>query len=107
MFKPIASACLSGQYCDELRSPLSSLAQAKNQKDEERDLGSDEDGVSFENARNAAATVFNKENSNFLQGHVPCLDVEEVEGGSSDLLKVVKTAFNTQILTIFALVKYL
>ena len=70
------------------------MARARNQKDEERDWGSDEDSVSSENARNAAATAFNKENFNYLQGHMPNLDGEE-EGGSSVLLRVVKTTTNT------------
>ena len=46
--------------------------------------------MSSENARNAAVTAFNKENFNYLQGHLPGLDVVE-EGGSNVLLKVVKT----------------
>ena len=79
---------------NELRSPPGSLARARNQKDEERDLASDEDSVSSENARCAAATAFNKENFNYLQGHVPSLDVEE-EGGPSVLLRVLKTTTNT------------
>ena len=63
--------------CDHLQ-----LARARNQKDEERDLGSDEYIVSSENARNAAATAFNKENFNYLQGHVPSLDGEEEGRGA-------------------------
>ena len=50
--------------------------------------------MSSENARNAAATAFNKENFNYLQGHVPGLDVVE-EGGPNVLLRVVKTTTNT------------
>ena len=59
-------------------------------------MASDEDSVSSENARCAAATAFNKENFNYLQGHVPLpsLDVEE-EGGPSVLLRVLKTTTNT------------
>ena len=75
-----------------LRSPPGSLARAGNWPN--KDWGSDEDSVSFENARNAAVTAFNKDNFNYLQGHVPSLDVEE-EGGSNVLLRVVKTTTNT------------
>ena len=79
---------------NELRSPPGSPARARNQQNEERGWGSDEDSVSSENARNAAATAFNKENFNYLQGHVPGLDVVE-EGGSNVQLRVVKTTTKT------------
>ena len=74
----------------ELRSPPGSLARAGNQPNEEWGCESDGDSVSFENARNAAVTAFNKDNFNYLQGHVPSLD----EGGNV-LLRVVKTTTNT------------
>ena len=77
---------------NELLSPPGSLARARNQLNEGWE--SDEDCVSFENARNAAVTAFNKENFNYLQGHVPNLDVEEGEGNNV-LLRVVKTTTNT------------
>ena len=38
-------------------------------------------------------TAFNKDNFNYLQGHVPSLDVEGE--GSNVLLRVVKTTTNT------------
>ena len=79
---------------NELRSPPGSLARKRNQHNKERDWGSDEDSVSYENARNAAVTAFNKENFNYLQGDMPSLDVEEEEG-SSVLLRVLKTTTNT------------
>ena len=79
---------------NELRSPPGSLTRARNHQNEERGWGSDEDSVSSENARNAAATAFNKENFNYLQGHVPGLDAVE-EGGSNVMLRVVKTTTNT------------
>merc|ERR1712037_1075930 len=79
---------------NELRSPPGSLTRARNQQNEDRGWGSDEDSVSSENARNAAATAFNKENFNYLQGHLPSLDVVE-EGGSNVMLRVVKTTTNT------------
>ena len=75
---------------NELRSPPGSLTRARNHHNEERGWGSDEDSVSSENARNAAATAFNKENFNYLQGHVPILEVEGEEG-STVLMRVVKT----------------
>ena len=79
---------------NELRSPPGGLARARKQQNEERDWESDEDTVSYENARNAAVTAFNKENFNYLQGHVPSLDGEEEEG-SNVLLRVLKTTTNT------------
>ena len=76
---------------NELLSPPGSLIQARNQHN---GWESDEDTITFENARNAAVTAFNKDNFNYLQGHVPNLDVEEGEG-SNVLLRVVKTTTNT------------
>ena len=74
---------------NELRSPPGSNARVRNQPTEEG-WGSDEDSVSSESARNAAVTATNKENFNYLQGHVPILEVEGEEG-STVLMRVVKT----------------
>ena len=77
---------------NELLSPPGSLIRARNQHN---GWESDEDTITFENARNAAVTAFNKENFNYLQEHVPSVDVEEEGEGSNVLLRVVKTTTNT------------